>query len=139
MSSLLEKQQMAEQLRDVLRFQDHDDRLEFEVEMIHLDIMSHVRQLMENQGMNKTMLAEQLQTSKGYISQLFSGDKIINLKLLVKLQRIFNVQFTITSQEKADASPRIPDEDVPRNVYQFHQDKGEHLTSAIHPSKRKVA
>jgi len=90
---------IQQQLQEILRFRDDTEKLDFEVEKIHLNIMHQIRLLMSEHDMNKKTLAEKLNTSKGYISQLFSGDKIINLKLLAKLQRIFNVQFEIIPQK----------------------------------------
>jgi ribosome-binding protein aMBF1 (putative translation factor) len=151
MNSLLEKERIVSKLQEVLRFQNNDEKLDFEAEMIHLEVMNHIRLLMEKQGMNKKMLAEKLQTSKGYVSQLFSGDKIINLKLLAKLQHIFNIQFTITPQEMTGYSTDIPLVGV-RKVYQFSQWKESHHSKSRRskqegeyffynnpPSKQKVA
>lgn len=99
MSSQLNDNAIQEQLKELLRFHNDTEKLQFEAEKIHLDVMYQVRLLMSEHGMNKKMLAERLDTSKGYISQLFSGDKLINLKLLAKLQRIFNVRFEIVPQK----------------------------------------
>lgn len=120
-------QQLTEQLKDILRFQDDDEKFEFEMQMIHLNLMNQVRELMEKQGMNKKMLAECLHTSKGYVSQLFSGDKMFNLPLIAKLQRIFHVQFMASFQEIAQYSSGIVNKENDQNVYQFDLYKNGHF------------
>ncbi len=50
---------------------------------------------MEEQQLSKADLAKKLKTSKSYITQLFIGDKLINLSLLARIQTVFNVSFEI--------------------------------------------
>lgn len=69
--------------------------LEMKVEIFHLRFMDTVRQLMQQREMTQSELAQRLGTTKGYVSQLFSGDKILNLKRIVQLQAIFDVHFGI--------------------------------------------
>ncbi len=87
--------------QDILSFKNDKEKLTFEAEMIHLDIMHQIEYLMKEHresGINKTELAKKLGVTKGYLTQLFTGDKLINLKTLAKLQRIFRVKFDLTSE-----------------------------------------
>jgi transcriptional regulator with XRE-family HTH domain len=81
------------ELKNLLKFDNDEEKLDFEIDVINLKLISEIKKLMDKHDINKTELAEKLGTSKSYITQLFSGDKILNLKFLAKLQRIFNVQF----------------------------------------------
>jgi transcriptional regulator with XRE-family HTH domain len=80
-------------LKSFLEFKDANDKIDFDAEVIHLNIINEILKLMVEQGMNKAKLAAKLKTSKSYITQLFSGDKLFNPKLLAKLQNIFKVKF----------------------------------------------
>jgi transcriptional regulator with XRE-family HTH domain len=93
---------IEQQMQQVLGFQDDQEKLAFEAEMIHLNLMQEVQKLMVQQKMNKKTLAEKLGTSQGYLSQLFSGDKLMNLKLLAKLQRIFHVRFEVIPKKSVE-------------------------------------
>ncbi len=73
----------------------NEETLEMEAEFIHLNFIQEVQKRMEQQQMSKKDLADALGTSKSYITQLFSGDKLLNLKLLAKLQRVLGVRFGI--------------------------------------------
>ena len=81
-------------MEKILEFDSLDEQIQFEAEMIHLDIVNEIQLLMEKRGINKSELASDLGVTKGYITQLFTGDKLLNLKTLAKLQRVFNVRFS---------------------------------------------
>ena len=100
MNSNKNKKKNQYKLKSFLSFKNDDEKLEFEAEIIHLDIINCVLGMMKEKGITKAELARELKTSKSYITQLFSGDKLINLKLLAKLQRIFNVKFSFVPVNK---------------------------------------
>ncbi|HRI27111.1 MAG TPA: helix-turn-helix transcriptional regulator [Chitinophagales bacterium] len=76
-------------------FENEEEQLRFEAEKLHLQFMHLVQQAMEEKGMNKKQLADALQTTKGYISQLFAADRLLNLITLVKLENILDIRFEI--------------------------------------------
>lgn len=82
--------------KKILTVKNHDEKIELTTTMIHLNIMNEIANLMEIKSINKTELAEKLNVSKSYITQLFTADKIINLKLIAQIQDIFNIKFGIT-------------------------------------------
>ena len=90
-------------MKKLLQFETDEQKLQFEAEMIHLDIVFQIIRKMEEKDMNKSELAQKLKTSKGYITQLFTGDKLLNIKTLAKLQRMFNAKFKIDFVEKRKA------------------------------------
>jgi transcriptional regulator with XRE-family HTH domain len=89
------KEEILKQFERFLTFQDDTEKLEFEASKIHLDFIDELLNMMEEQKMTKSELADKLGTSKSYITQLFSGDKLINLLLLAKIQRVFKTGFNI--------------------------------------------
>ena len=79
---------------DIFAFTSEEEKIDFEAEKIHLDIMHKVSQLMDKFNMNKTDLAKKLKVSNGYITQLFTANKILNLKTIAKIQQIFSIKFS---------------------------------------------
>lgn len=79
-------------MKEIFSFENEEEKIQFEAETIHLDMMHEIRKLMKESDMNKAELSKRLNTSKGYITQLFTGDRLINMKTLAKIQRIFNVK-----------------------------------------------
>lgn len=92
----MKNQQIQKKLDKALRFKNQEEAELFECEKIQLDIIAQLQDYMTLNNISKSDIAKSLNTSKSFITQLFSGDKLLNLKTLAKLQRRFNIKF-ITS------------------------------------------
>jgi ribosome-binding protein aMBF1 (putative translation factor) len=66
--------------------------------------LSLIEQEMDKSGMSKKELAELLNTSPSYVTQLFRGQKTINLLTLAKFQHIFGMEFRIVSKKVDEKS-----------------------------------
>jgi len=79
----------------VLQFEDDTDRVEHDSKILMFKFLSLIETEMENKGMNKKNLAHLLETSPSYVTQLFRGNKTINLYKLAQLQLLFNIEFDV--------------------------------------------
>ncbi len=86
---------LVKRFLDALTPKTKEDKIQFEAEKIHLDLVFLVKEMMEQQGINRKQLAEKLGISPSYLTQLFTGDKLFNLKTIAKLQEVFDVKFKI--------------------------------------------
>ena len=93
-------QQIMQELESLLSFGNENEKLELEAELLQLKFVGVIEELMEQENITRAELAERLSTSKSYITQLFAGDKLFNIKTLVKLQRALNFNFKIESERK---------------------------------------
>jgi len=93
-------QRIMQELESLLSFNNENEKLELEAELLHLKFVGVIEELMEQENITKAELAEKLSTSKSYITQLFAGDKLLNIKTLVKLQHALNFSFNIDSDRK---------------------------------------
>ena len=84
---------MIKELEEALSFENEEDRIEVKASFIQIDILKEVKILMEEKNISKTELARKLKKSKSFVSQLFSGDKALNLKMIAQFQEIFNAKF----------------------------------------------
>lgn len=86
---------MLDSLKELFIIDNEEEKVELKASIIQLDILHEVTELMKksNDVSNKTELAKKLGKSKGFISQLFNGDKALNLKMIAQIQEIFNVKF----------------------------------------------
>lgn len=89
------QQALHELMQNLFTFDSDKDKLQFEAEMLHLRCMEVVQQLMDERGMNKKQLADALHTSKSYITQLFTADRLLNFTLLARLEQVFGVRFRL--------------------------------------------
>lgn len=85
---------LNKKLKEVFEFKSNDEIDEFRADVIHLDIIHEIKNIMDERGITKAELAKKLNTSKSFITQLFAGDKLLNLKTIAKLERILEVNFT---------------------------------------------
>ena len=71
------------------------EKLDFERDLIHFSCVKHIQSHMGT--MKKNELAKKIGVSASFITQLFTGDKILNFPLLVKFQRALDFKFQIDS------------------------------------------
>jgi len=57
---------------------------------------------MIDRPIQKKEIAEAINTSPSYVTQLFNGDKLINLMTLAKLQKAFDFTFQIEARKNND-------------------------------------
>lgn len=79
----------------LFKIENLEEKVELKASIIQLDILYEISELMKknHEVSNRTALARRLGKSKGFVSQLFSGDKALNLKMIAQLQEIFDVKF----------------------------------------------
>ena len=86
------------ELNDIFKTSDNENLI-FEEMVINSDMMHIINELMIQHNIkSKAELAEKLDVSKAYISKLYSGDKMFNVSLLAKLQRLFKTKFIFNAK-----------------------------------------
>lgn len=69
------------------------ERIETKALFIQLDILDEVKKMMKSSNLSRKELADKLDKSASFVSQLFSGDKKLNLKIIAQFQEIFDAKF----------------------------------------------
>ena len=134
----LNRKKIQEDFKNLLKFKNEDDKSQFEAEMLHLAIMNKIRILMNEKKMNKAQLAKELSISKGYITQLFTGDKLLNLKTLVKIQRIFKVNINMEFEYRNNPLEEFANTDISYMKSKYFNDTHQYNNeSSFHVKKAK--
>ena len=94
---LNDKYNLSAEFEDLFAFQSKDEVIEHESKMIMFRFLSELEKLNDSPIKRKD-LAKALDTSPSYITQLFRGDKLINLTMLAKIQDVFNITFEISAK-----------------------------------------
>ena len=94
---LNEKYDINPEFEDLFAFKSKDEENEHEAKMIMFRFLSELEKL-NGKPIKKKELAKALETSPSYITQLFRGDKLINLPTLAKIQNAFDFTFEITAK-----------------------------------------
>ncbi len=112
MSTKLRKEMKNKEWFDRLfEFKSPDEKLEHETYMLSFKFMHEVEEAMERQGLSKKQLAERIGTSASYITQLFRGNRLLNLKTLARLQEALNIRFYISEESKEEKKSFAPKAD----------------------------
>ena len=74
---------------------DAKEDLEHNARMIMYRFLSEVERISEEKKLNRKQLAALIGTSASYITQLFRGNKLVNMETIAKFQLLFDVTFEI--------------------------------------------
>jgi len=85
---------------DLFESSSQEDEIRHEARVIMYRFMSEVERLIDEKNINKKELASLIGTSPSYITQLFKGNKLLNLETAAKFQRAFNIKFDIKAYPK---------------------------------------
>ncbi|GAB3540704.1 helix-turn-helix domain-containing protein [Spirosoma fluminis] len=90
---------------------------EYWITKIQLDLYNQIEQYMKEQGISRTQLADQLNVTKGYVSQLLNGDfdhkvsKLVDLALAIgkvpQIQYSDLQEFTVEDNRRSNNSPYV--------------------------------
>lgn len=81
-----------------LRFQElfketKDEEIDSRAHIISLIFLSEAEKAMDSKGWTKKKLAQEIGTSASYLTQLFRGDRLLNLKTIARIENALNIRF----------------------------------------------
>lgn len=63
--------------------------------MLSLVFISQIEEEMEKQNLTRAELSRMVGASKSYFTQLWRGDKVLNMEMIAKIQIALKIKFTI--------------------------------------------
>lgn len=75
------------------------DKLNNDANLLMFRFLSIIESKCEELGWNRKQLAEKVGTSASYITQLFRGDKLVNMLTLAKFQKALGLEFEIDEKK----------------------------------------
>lgn len=110
-----DKYDIAPGFENLFSFENKEEELEHEAKMIMFRFLSELEKLNHGRPIKKKELAKAIETSASYVTQLYQGDKLINLLTLAKIQDAYDLTFEI----KAKANTENYKEEVEQNYQGF--------------------
>ena len=108
----------------IFSVENEEEQIERDAQMLMFRFLSEVEKCQELKGITKKVLAEMVDTSASYITQLFRGDKPLNFNTIAKFQKALAIKFDISSQPE-EQECTINDENHFISKYKkYHTDKG---------------
>lgn len=93
-----DKYNVAPEFENLFAFKTKKEEIEHEAKMIMFRFFSELEKINSENPIKKKELAKALKTSASYITQLYQGDKLINLLTLAKIQDAYNITFEIKAK-----------------------------------------
>lgn len=77
---------------------------QFNAEMISLRILSVIEGVLKERGLRKADLAQMTGVSKSFITQLFNGDKMVNMHFLETIENALKIKlsFSLSAQKEKE-------------------------------------
>lgn len=97
---LMNKEDIKNSFDQILSFKSEKDADAHNEYMIMFRFLSEVEEIMEERRMTKKKLASLIGTSASYVTQLFNGNKVINLDTLAKIERVLDIKFIIKAKKE---------------------------------------
>ncbi len=90
-----------------------EQALEHDAKLLSFKYLSEIEEILETEEISKKLLAKKIGTSASYITQLFRGDRLLNLSTLAKIQKALNIKFEIkVLKGEPEYEPDSEDESV---------------------------
>ena len=114
---------ISQEFNEFLSFKTPDEELQHDATMISLRFISEINEILQsNCCYSKKDLAEMLGTSPSFVTQLFNGDKKLNMDILAKFQKILKTKFSISTCEKENQFIKFSDFDEIKKFKHFDDD-----------------
>jgi len=98
-----EKNQKA--FTGLLSFQSEEEEIDYQAQMLSFKILSEIEKVLEERKISKKKLAEKIGVSPDHMTQLFQGDKTIDLITCAKIEKELILKFEITLMNTSNMRP----------------------------------
>lgn len=97
-----DKYNISKEFEDIFTFDSEEEEIMHDAQMLMYKFLEEIEKSYANgPKFKKKYLADALGKSQSFISQLYSGDKLISLPLLAKIQKALNINFEIKAFHNA--------------------------------------
>jgi len=97
-----DKYDVSPEFEGLFSFASEDDQIEHEAKMIMTRFFSELEKIIGDKPLKKKEIAKAIKTSPSYVTQLFRGDKLVNLTTLAKIEMAYNITFEIKAKLKSE-------------------------------------
>src|SRR5690625_363008 len=73
----------------------HEEKVEHRAQMLSYIFMSEAQKAMDRKGWTRKQLADEIGTSANYLTQIFRGDRLLNFKMVAKIEYALDLKYGI--------------------------------------------
>lgn len=97
-----DKYKVSSEFEDIFSFNSEEEELEHDAQMLTFKFLEELeRSQISDSKFKKKELANALDKSPSFISQLYSGEKLMNFNLLARIQKVYNISFEIKAKRNS--------------------------------------
>lgn len=89
------RNELKERFKKLDRFDSSEERIEHEKMVSMFKFLSKVQKELDRKNWPRKKLASEVGVSESYLSQLFHGEKVINLETMIKISQALNCEFEL--------------------------------------------
>lgn len=110
-----DKYNISEEFADIFSFSNEEEELEHDAQMLMYKFLEEIEKCQPNdKKFKKKDLADAIGKTPSFISQLYSGDKLLSFNLLAKIQKKLHINFEIKAHLKSvEYRENVPKIDIP--------------------------
>lgn len=86
---------------DLFANRTEEEQREDAAQLLSFRFLSEVERIMDERDLTRRKLAELVGTSSSYITQLFRGDRLLNIDMMARFEKALDIRFTATGSEPA--------------------------------------
>lgn len=90
---------IAREFEHLLKFDGLDDEIDHRARLVSVRFLSEVERICDKRKINRKELAKMVGTSQSYLTQLFRLDKMLNMKMIARIEIALDISFGITTGE----------------------------------------
>ena len=94
------KNKINPEFEDLFSFASKEEEIEHEAKMLMFQFLDKVQKIADEKNLNRKKLAKKIGTSASYITQLFRGNKLVNITTLAKFQKELDFKFNISIENE---------------------------------------
>jgi len=93
--------------KDIFAFAGEKEKIEHEADVLSYLIAQEIKRGLQQQNISSKEFARMIGTSPAYVTQVFRGDKRVNMVFLAKVVQKTKLRLSIQIREKSEAEPSL--------------------------------
>ncbi len=118
--SLNNIQEIKNKFKSLIVEKDEEEGIEHDAYMLMSGYLSEIERIQEETDLKRNALADKINISPSYLTQVFRGNKPLNFYTLAKIQRALKIKFFVKAFYKNQTSSVLSDIPIVNtNKYEF--------------------
>ena len=106
--------EIKKRFEDLQQNKTESEKLEHDEYMLMAAFLSEIEKIQKQKAIKRNRLAELIDISASYLTQVFGGDKPLNFHTIAKIQKALGIKFYVKAYYKNEMMNEVLDLDMPK-------------------------